>query len=648
MSDIKWIPLEGMNLSAANLAAAEKLRKFGFAVNCGEFGSEKLTKAELCVCDVMEEKDDPNILIITSESGLYGWYRILMTGIGADFKIITRSSSALLFFDEHSSNLCLMSSDALMGQNALREKAGADFLWDLIIIDEEYGTSVPDYSLYEKNIIWKSERLLINTPCPERMSEDRERLVSLIKNVLDDESLSKAADGLEFGVASAGLDYDSPVMRYFAEQAYSPDYKRQVSFCEYTLDEADLKNLRRRTDLRSGLPAYKYGGNVFEDFDCDRQKQLYHKAAYTRSDVEDLRQFDRKLDSCLKLLDDILSGEDNRVMIYCCDRNTSNYLRKVLTCVYGADVRMTSGESFRSEDILRKLRVDDSTAYPRIIIGTDALSAVGEGLDRINHIISYELPLSAEVLERRMTRHGSSREAQRKFIIFRDTNKQFDSRMLDKILFPSLGECFFGELPSRNILLDIDCKGECLNNVIADLKYIKGYASEIDNCIDLIKKTKCDYPVAGVEKIGNSKQLAEFASLRLERLYTLFGLSADSSSEDISAACNALGGLCVLNGGRLERLGADKTGALSESFGGDRYLSQPFAAEAVKGLADAKASIDELHAADSFHLKIKQELASLTDSIQYSVLFGIWKYRVREQDSERSFRDYIKIYNDGI
>ena len=45
---------------------------------------------------------------------------------------------------------------------------------------------------------------------------------------------------------------------------------------------------------------------------------------------------------------------------------------------------------------------------------------------------------------------------------------------------------------------------------------------------------------------------------------------------------------------------------------------------------------------------VKQELSALTDCIQYPVLFGIWKYRVREQGSKRSFRDYIKIYNDGI
>ena len=94
------MPLAGFNLSAANLAAAEKLRRFGFAVNCGEFGSEKYTKAGLCICDVLAEKENPNILIITSNSELYSWYRVMVTGLGADFKIITGAPNALLFFNE--------------------------------------------------------------------------------------------------------------------------------------------------------------------------------------------------------------------------------------------------------------------------------------------------------------------------------------------------------------------------------------------------------------------------------------------------------------------------------------------------------------------------------------------------------------------
>ena len=52
MSNFKWMPLAGLNLSAANLAAAEKLRRFGFAVNCGEFGSEK-TEADLHAAEEM-------------------------------------------------------------------------------------------------------------------------------------------------------------------------------------------------------------------------------------------------------------------------------------------------------------------------------------------------------------------------------------------------------------------------------------------------------------------------------------------------------------------------------------------------------------------------------------------------------------------
>lgn len=649
MSDIKWIPLVGMNLSAANLAAAEKLRKFGFAVNCGEFGSEKLTKAGLCIYDVLQEKDDPNILIITSNSELYGWYRILMTSIGADFKIISGASNALVFFDKSSSNLFIMSRDALSANNAVKEKAGADFLWDLVIIDEEQNIGVPDYAVYEKNIPGKTEKLLINAPFPCSGEDDRAALVSLIKSALDDASLSSQADDMDFTADEAGLNGDSPVMRCFGARSYTPDSGRNVSFCEYGFDENVISGMRRRVDLRSGLPVYKYGGNIFEEYDCEKEKRLYLKPSYTRSDVEDLRAFDKKLDSFLSLIDELKKDSTNRIMVYCCDKNTLEYLRKALTCLYGNDVRVARSEFSRSEDILRKLRVDDSTVYPGIILGTDALGAVGEGLDRINCIISYELPESPVMLERRCTRHGSAREAERRFIIFRDKNGMFDSRMLEKVLFPAAAEGFCGELPSRNILFDIPERGKCLNSVVSDLKYIKGYASEIDNCFDLIKKVKCDYVGEGADKISNSRQLVDFAGRMLDKIFKTFGLTAESSEEEISAAAENLSGLCSLyRGGQIMKLPTNTLSALGGTFEGDGYLSQPFASEAVSGLAKAKEHIDVIHSGENFHLMVKQELSALTDCIQYPVLFGIWKYRVREQGSKRSFRDYIKIYNDGI
>ena len=162
-NSVKWIPLGGMELSAANLAPAEKLRKFGFSLMCCEFGSEKLTKASICIYDVLAEKETPNILLITSRRVLYGWYRILMTGIGADFKVVSGAANEIIFFSHDGSNLYLMPSDAIESANGLKAKIPADFQWDLIVIDDEQNTDVPDYKHWQDNIPWKTERRYIKT-----------------------------------------------------------------------------------------------------------------------------------------------------------------------------------------------------------------------------------------------------------------------------------------------------------------------------------------------------------------------------------------------------------------------------------------------------------------------------------------------------
>lgn len=645
MSNFKWMPLAGLNLSAANLAAAEKLRRFGFAVNCGEFGSEKYTKAGLCIYDVLAEKENPNILIVTSKSELYSWYRVMVTGLGADFKIITGAPNALLFFNEFGAGLYMMSSETLFGDNVLKKKANKSFLWDLIIIDEELNGGVPDYKKYRENLVWCSDRLLINTPFPAKTDDDKAELIALVKSVLSDGEKAEKADEIGFDAGASHLDEESAVMRYFDVPVYSDKFARNVTFIDYGFEEDTMVNLRRRIDLRSGLPVYRFGGNVFEAYDCEKfekERRAYIKSSYTRSDVEDLRTFDKKLDSLLNYLD----GENGRVMIYCSDKETAEYLRKALICMYGADVRVARDELSRPDDIARKLSVNVEGNHPRILIGTDSLGTVGDGMSGIGCIINYELPLSPELLERRMTRHGSAKEADRKFVIFRDKNNLFDTCALEKVLYLQLENGFCGKLPARNILLDVPEKADCLNNLIGDLKYIRGVAKEIDNCLDLIKKVKCEYAIPETQSITNSKQLAEFAENMLDRMYKLFGLSENSSNDDIAAAINALSGLCIVRDGKLAK--APECGAMSDSFTNDSYSNQPFALDALKGLSDAKAQIDELHKGGDFHLKIKQEIVSLNDCIQYPVLYGIWKYRAKEQDSDRSFKDYIKIYNDGI
>lgn len=650
MSDnsLKWIPLCGMDLSSSNVAAAEKLRKFGFSLMFNEFGSEKMTKVGLCIYDVMAEKENPNILIITSNSELYGWHRILLTGIGADFKIITGVSNALVFFSKDCPNMFLMSSEALAKANGLKAKADSSFEWDLIIIDEEQSSNVPDYDFYKEQIPWKAEKLLITTSFPAKKPEHKEALAGLIKSVLSDAALAAEADSIELNDDMSSLDFDTPATRYFDSRVYNGSMKRNIIFRDYSFDEAQINSLRRRIDLRSGLPVYKYGGNIFEDYDCEAQKNTYLKPAYTPVDVEELMAFDKKLACFIGLLDEIMENKDNRAIVYCCESDTIDYLRKVLISRYGNVVKTAKGELFSNEDILRKLRVDDSTVYPRIILGVDSIGAVGDALDRVNYIINYELPLSAALLERRMTRHGSANESDRKFVIFRDSNKLFDIRVLEKSLFGGIASAFMEGIPSRNILLDIENKGESLANVIEDLKYVVGYASEVDSCFDLIKRFKGDYASFNPEKISAAKQLSEFADKLLTRLCNAFGIAKDASRDDIVAAANKLDGLCTMKDGRIEKLPADKLSAMAQSFDNDTWKSMPFAAEAVSGVVEAKKHIDELHSGPNFHLMIKNELAELGDSIQYPMLFGIWRYRVREQDSVKSFREYIKIYNDGI
>lgn len=645
-NSVKWIPLEGMELTAADLAPAEKLRKFGFSLVCCSFGSGKLTKAGLCIYDVLAEKETPNILVVTSAREIYGWYRILMTGIGADFKVINGAANEIVFFTGDSSNLYLCPPAALDAANGLKTKVPADFQWDLIIVDDEQSLSAPDCRKLSERIPWKSERLLMFTQFPAQNGEERAALSEFVKSTLAEEANASCADGLDFTVNGVPLGYDTPLL--LAGDKHICSGALNVETADYGFDDAFLAGLRRRSDIRTGLPSYKYGGNIFEDYDVEDMKGLYQKSTYTPSDVAELRAVDKKLDCFLNLADKVASDENSRAMIYCCDRNTVDYLRKVLSAMYSESrVKTARSELFSNKDILRKLQVDDSTVYPKFVIAMDDIGAVGDGLDRITDVFSYELPDSAVLLERRVTRHGTAHEADRRFVFFRDSNKLFDSRMLGKVLYASLPNAFCGDIPARNVLLDIPEKGEYIAELVADLRYAESYASEVDSCYDLIKKVKADYELLGAGNLSNARHLAEFAGKLLASVCRFYGIEKDSSPEEIAAAADKLSGLCQAADGALSAVPADMVEKISKSLDADP-AAQPFGEEAIAGLEQAKQRVNELHSGSHYHLMIKNDIQSLNDCIQYPVLYNIWKYRVREQDSVRSFRDFIRIYNDGM
>lgn len=648
-SNFKWLPLVGLDLSAANLATAEKLRKFGFAVNCGEFGSEKYTKAGLCIYDVLAEQENPHILIVTRAIELYDWYKVLLTSIGADFKIVQSSPDALVFFNEFGASLYIVSDETLFKDNVLKKRVPTSFKWNLIVIDEELNLEVPDYERYQKNIIWKTDRLLINSQHPAKIDSDKQALASFIKTVVDNRDASAKADNLEFGISNSRLEATSVVMRYYAPELYSDGFKRQVEFVEYGFEESVLNSLRRRVDLKSGLPVYRHGGNIFEEFDSDKyeeERRIYNKSSYVRSDVEDLRALDKKLNELIKLCDETINGSAGRMIIYTCTKATSDYLYKVLNCLYGNEVHYARNGLFRPSDLTLGFSAGEQTGYAKILLGTDDLGTVGEGFDSIKCVVNYELPMSPVLLERRMTRHGVAGEMERRFIIFRDTNGMFDTSILDKTLYLNIDSAFSKSFVSRNVLLDIPEKAKCVNNLIADLRYLKDLASQVEDCQEQIKRVKREYNVPEAQKLANSKQLVEFTNNALDDLYKFFGLEDKSTDSDITAAVESVCGLCIKNNCKLEK--AAHRDEMARSFTDDAHSNEPFAVEVITGIREAKAQIDELRKGNDFHLKIKQQISELKDCIQYSVLYGIWKYRAKEQDSQRSFKEYIKIYNDGI
>lgn len=650
MSDnnLKWIPLGGLDLTPANLAPAEKLRKFGFAIDCCEFGSEKLTKTELCIFDVLSETDNPSVLLVAPRRLIYGWYRILMSGIGTEFKVVSGAANEIVFFSEKGTNLFLLPSDALGARNPLKSRVPESFEWDLLIIDEEQSLKAPDYAALTENIPWKTQRLLLITQFPASDDEEKAALASMIKAKLVNTEQHAAADSLDFSAETLPLSYENPVLMVNDKRVYTGEIKRRMEFVDYTINADLLTGLRRRMDLRSGVPTYKYGGNIYEDYEGEEFKSVYRKSVYTEADVADLKNADTKLGQLIRLTDDVMSNPDYRAIIYFCDKNTEEYVYKVLHTLYSAaSMKVVRGELFSNADILRKLQPDDSKVYPKILLATDDIGAVGDAFDRVTHVINYELPLSPVLFERRITRHGSKRESDRTFYIFRDSNGCFDSRILDKALYGALPSAFCGNMPSRNVLLDLDRKGEFLNNLISDLRYIESYSKEVDSCYDLIKRVKGEYEAFGAGKITTAKQLAEFSGKLLEKLCGFYGISRDSSAEDISAALSSVYGLCTVFDGVLVPVLSDITKKAADSLDKDPTM-QPFGYAAVAGMAQAHGKIDRQHGDTNFHIVLRNELREMEDCLVFPVLYGIWRYDIKEKGENVPFRDFVRIYNDGI
>lgn len=193
-----------------------------------------------------------------------------------------------------------------------------------------------------------------------------------------------------------------------------------------------------------------------------------------------------------------------------------------------------------------------------------------------------------------MTRHGTAHEADRRFVFFRDSNKLFDSRMLGKVLYASLPNAFCGDIPARNVLLDIPAKGEYIAELVADLRYAESYASEVDSCYDLIKKVKADYELLGAGNLSTPAIWRNSRGSSLQRCAGSTALRRTPPPRRSQRRQTSLSGLCQAADGALSAVPADMVEKISKSLDADP-AAQPFGEEAITGLEQAKQRVNELH-----------------------------------------------------
>lgn len=98
-------------------------------------------------------------------------------------------------------------------------------------------------------------------------------------------------------------------MRYFDKSVYNGEVARNVVMLEYEFPQDFISNSRRLIDIKTGLPLYAQGGNVFEEYGLEAKK-TYTKPSYNISDVQELRQVDKKLDCFLTKLDEVLKSSE--------------------------------------------------------------------------------------------------------------------------------------------------------------------------------------------------------------------------------------------------------------------------------------------------------------------------------------------------
>ncbi len=649
-NDLKWIAVSGLDLNPFNICLSEKLETYHWCVDFSGFGEGKADKAQLCIFDVLNSKEKPNIMIICHAASSPSWYNSLLMGLGLDFKFLSGAKDAVTYFSTELSNLFIVSEDVLSDSEnnaVLSEMKKSGIVWDLMIVDTSESIDGVDTALYTENIGMKSEKVLVFAPTPSAYTESPESIKNIITALLKGDADTSApinADIMKFSMNNPYLNYPDE-SRAFEE--IKPVY--------YSFSEKAIPQNLHIEEMQSGI-RYSAGGNVFEEYNLEERK-IYLKPSYTRADAEILKNVDKKLEAFLRVIDPIMHSVGQTAIVYFDTDATLNYVEKILSAIYYDKISSIAVFAKNSLDTRRLKEWYESVKSRKVnvILAKDSLDETFGVYSPITHIINYELPDNPVILQQRFMRRGLMGGENPEFVIFADENGLFDSRILTKVLPGNLYKAFRRDLAGENILFRVRGMDAMIASMLKDIKYIADYTGAVGSSFDVISRFKNEYNIPAVRNLTTAAKTNEYSIKKLGLLVDALGVrdivaEKEINNEVLTSAVSAKldeikNGFTYFDENMALRTVPRHYSENDEykKFAG--YLSgNPY----IKGVDTAKSKLKEMVNGKDGFVYLKGALAGLSDSIKTPVLYNIWCYWHKDLNIGGSYEEMIKAYNEGV
>ena len=652
-NEIKWIASNSLDLNPFYFSIPEKLDSFGYCIDFSGYGEGKADKAQLCIFDTANKKENPNILIICPAGCKESWYNCLLKGLGLDFKFVNGAHNSIQFFSAEMANLLIMDEEVLKeaGSSSFAEIKNSGLLWDLVIIDAAGSLDGIEPEVYTDNLGMKTEKLLVFAPYPAEYTEAPDKIKTIVKTLLNESSMAEGIDSYPIDEKVMQFTMNTPYADYPAGNAGD----NKVTTVKYAFDEKDIPQKLHIEEMQSGS-RYSHGGNIFEEYNLEERK-IYLKPSYTRSEAEILRAKDKKLDKFLGIIDEVMNSEDKTAIVYFSSEATVSYIEKILNSVY-YDKTSSVAVFDKSRFDTRKLKnwyETEKGQRIRVLLANDNLSETCGVYSPITHIINYELPDNPVILQQRYMRRGLMGGKNPEFIIFADENGVFDSRILKKALAGNIYKAFRRNVPSENILLYVEGIEQILSDMLFDIKYIADYTGAVGSSFDVISRFKQEYNVPAGRNLTTAARTHEYSQRKLEVLSAALGVTELMAEKDINKEA-----LLEKVKAKVEQLRSgysyfnDKNGletipknsAHTDEF--KQFASYLDGNPFKLGLNESRKALEKAVSGKKNFVYIKDALKEVSDTLKPAVLYNIWTYWHKTLGIGGSYGEFIKAYNEGV